>query len=82
MSVIRKKFCSRSHWLVRCCLVKLWPFKYFALTNVIVTRLARRKTKPHPTMSVIVPGRNEAGNMPRLIEEVPEMGWRNRNCVR
>jgi len=56
------------------CLVKLWPFKHFALTNVIVTRLAGPKAKPNPTVSVIVPARNEAGNIPRLIKEVPEMG--------
>ena len=57
-------------------LVKLWPFKSLALTNFIVAR-----PRPHPDLqsrepvvSVIVPARNEAGNMPAIIERIPEMG--------
>ncbi len=56
-------------------LVKLWPFKAFALTNFIVARPC-----PHPTegalpvVSVVVPARNEAGNIPHILERTPEMG--------
>jgi glycosyltransferase involved in cell wall biosynthesis len=46
------------------------------LTNFIVAR-----PRPHPDLqsrepvvSVIVPARNEAGNMPAIIERIPEMG--------
>ena len=57
-------------------LVKLWPFKYFALTNVIV---ARPRPRPEagakrPSVSVIVPARNEAGNISDIFARTPEMG--------
>ena len=57
-------------------LVKLWPFKYFALTNFIVARLRPRSelhAKPS-SVSVIVPARNEAGNIPDIFARTPEMG--------
>jgi len=55
-------------------LVKLWPFRWFSLTNLFV---ARPMPEPMPkplTVSVVVPARNEAGNIRRIIEEIPEMG--------
>jgi SAM-dependent methyltransferase len=56
-------------------LVKLWPFRYFALTNVIVARPApEARAAPAPRVSVIVAARNETGNVPRIFAEVPEMG--------
>jgi hypothetical protein len=55
--------------------VKLWPFRYLALTHVIVARPAPRAANvAPPTVSVIVPVRNEAGNIERIVNEVPEMG--------
>src|SRR5207244_8883060 len=55
-------------------LVKLWPFKYFALTNYIITsprpRIGPRK---RPSVSVIVPARNEAGNIPDIFARTPQM---------
>ena len=57
-------------------LVKIWPFHYLALTNVIMARplpeASRRKTSP--VVSVIVPARNESGNIPEIFKRVPEMG--------
>ena len=57
-------------------LVKFWPFKLFALTNVVV---ARPKPQPvnlikKPLVSVIIPARNEEGNISEIITRVPEMG--------
>jgi SAM-dependent methyltransferase len=57
-------------------LVKFWPFKMLALTNFIV---ARTKNFSHsqakkPVVSVIVPARNEAGNIPPIMDRTPEMG--------
>ena len=56
--------------------VKLWPFRYLALTNLIIAR-----PQPHPSekasephVSVVVPARNEAGNIPQIMARVPEMG--------
>ena len=57
-------------------LAKLWPLRWLALTNVLV---ARRRTRVMPSdvapvVSVIVPARNEAGNIPEVFTRVPEMG--------
>jgi SAM-dependent methyltransferase len=57
-------------------LVKLWPFKLLALTNFIVAR-PRAQKKPlakEPSVSVIVPARNEAGNISQIFARTPEMG--------
>ena len=57
-------------------LVRLWPFYLLALANFT---LARLRPKPEliekpPVVSVIVPARNEAGNIRSILERVPEMG--------
>ena len=57
-------------------LVKIFPFYFFALTNVIMARLYPElpvRKKP-PRVSVIVPARNEAGNIAEIFSRVPEMG--------
>lgn len=56
-------------------LVKIWPFKYLALTNFSIARPAPElRTGSEPLVSVIVPARNEAGNIPAIFARVPEMG--------
>lgn len=57
---------------------KLWPFSLLALTNFVV---ARRSAFPRtdeqertPRVSVIVPARNEAGNIDGIMTRTPEMG--------
>lgn len=62
-------FCNRI-------LVHTWPFKHLALTNVL---LARPKAQPksadvEPLVSVIVPARNEAGNIAGVFARTPPMG--------
>ena len=57
-------------------MVKLWPFKHLALTNMIV---ARPQPRPNPSasppsVSVIIPARNEAGNIPDIFARTPHMG--------
>jgi ubiquinone/menaquinone biosynthesis C-methylase UbiE len=57
-------------------LVKLWPFKHLALTNFVVAR-PRPRLERHakrPSVSVIVPARNEAGNIPDIFARTPHMG--------
>jgi SAM-dependent methyltransferase len=55
--------------------VKLWPFRHMALTNFVVARpLAKLDDDVEPTVSVIVPARNEEGNINRIFKSVPEMG--------
>ncbi len=57
-------------------LVKVWPFNCLALTNFIVARLRpQQKQLPEaPLVSVIVPARNEAGNISHIFVRTPEMG--------
>ncbi len=55
---------------------KVWPFRILALTHFIVIRPKpdRDARMKKPRVSVIVPVRNEAGNIPHVFKRVPEMG--------
>ncbi len=55
---------------------KLWPFCYFALTNFIIARPCPmyRPKERKSSVSVIVPARNEAGNISHILSRIPEMG--------
>jgi ubiquinone/menaquinone biosynthesis C-methylase UbiE len=57
-------------------LAKIWPFKIFALTHIVVAKpCANNAALLHaPKVSVIVPARNEEGNIARIFASVPEMG--------
>jgi len=55
-------------------LVRLWPFRLLALSNMMVARRAPRPLTAEPRVSVVVPARNEAGNVPAIFDRVPEMG--------
>jgi SAM-dependent methyltransferase len=56
-------------------LVKLWPFKHLAWTNIIVARpRPRAPSVTKASVSVIVPARNEAGNIPEIFARMPRMG--------
>jgi ubiquinone/menaquinone biosynthesis C-methylase UbiE len=60
-------------------LVKIFPFNQLALANFLIARPARRcfatiTGEYEHTVSVIVPARNEAGNIPQIFDRVPQMG--------
>lgn len=63
-------------------LAKIAPFRWFDLTNVFVARPApaspsgrRFGASGHaPTVTVVVPARNEAGNIARILDETPQLG--------
>ena len=55
-------------------LVRLWPFRHLALANFLVARPAPRPLPEEPVVSVIVPARNEEGNIPNILARTPEMG--------
>jgi len=59
-------------------LVNFLPFSWFALTNVMVARPAPASQKAislkTPSVSVIVPARNEAGNIEHILNRVPNLG--------
>lgn len=57
-------------------LARLWPFHQLDLTNFFVARL-RPERSPGRTparVSVIIPARNEAGNIEAIFSRLPEMG--------
>jgi SAM-dependent methyltransferase len=57
------------------CLVKMWPFRKLALTYFIVARPLQPEHLPlEPMVSVIVPARNESGNIPQIFARLPAMG--------
>jgi len=58
---------------VNCYLVRFWPFTALSLSNFFIARPILIPEKL-PTVSVIIPARNEAGNIPAIFERVPRMG--------
>jgi len=56
-------------------IARLWPFRHLALTNLFVARAGPpHRRGPPPLVSVVVPARNEAGNIAAIVERIPEMG--------
>jgi SAM-dependent methyltransferase len=56
-------------------LAPLPVIRHFCLTNWIVARPVMRTAEPHqPSVSVICPCRNEAGNIEQIVERLPSMG--------
>ncbi len=59
-------------------LARIFPFRVAALTNFLIARpQPRTETSAgasEPVVSVIVPARNEAGNIEDIFRRVPEMG--------
>ena len=56
--------------------VRVWPFYFFALTNIFIARQKPHKEekRSEPLVSVVVPARNEAGNIEEIFARTPEMG--------
>jgi SAM-dependent methyltransferase len=59
-------------------LARLWPFRCFCLTHFVSARpvpIAGAMEGPDaPSVSVVIPARNEAGNVPDYFKRVPRMG--------
>ncbi len=57
-------------------LVKIHPFHQLGLANFIVGRLkpSPNHASINPSVSVIIPARNEAGNIDNIFKRIPEMG--------
>lgn len=67
-------------------LVKFWPIKIFALTNFVLARpcpshiqhqaekAAKEQGYIKQSVSIIIPARNEAGNIPKIFTRTPRMG--------
>lgn len=54
-------------------LVRFWPFHELALSNLVIARPAPERAE-EPIVSVIVPARNESGNIKAIFERTPRMG--------
>jgi SAM-dependent methyltransferase len=55
-------------------LTKVSPFSAFSLVNFMVARPAPVAQARPPKVSIVVPARNEAGNIEAIFERVPKMG--------
>jgi ubiquinone/menaquinone biosynthesis C-methylase UbiE len=55
-------------------LVRLWPCTQLALANFIIARPQPRPVSVEPSVSIVVPARNEAGNIKAIFERVPRLG--------
>ncbi len=55
-------------------LARLPFFRSLALSNFTVARPVEHSPVPLPSVSVIIPARNEAGNMPAVFQRMPRMG--------
>lgn len=60
--------------LVNRYLAKIWPLNLFDLTHFLVARPTKILQRPAPRVSVIVPARNEAGNIPAIFDRTPKLG--------
>ena len=54
-------------------LVRFWPFYHLAISNFVIAR-PRPEPVAKSSVSVIVPARNESGNIKAIFERVPQMG--------
>jgi hypothetical protein len=52
---------------------KIWPFSIFCLTHFLVARLPMPAPAPLK-VSVVIPARNEAGNIEAALQRTPDMG--------
>ena len=57
-------------------LARIWPFNSAVMTHVLVARanLAGYTAVKEPSVSIIIPARNEAGNIASIFSRTPEMG--------
>jgi SAM-dependent methyltransferase len=55
-------------------LVKLWPFNGLAWVNLLTARPTAVPAQSAPSVSVIIPARNEAGNIEAAFQRVPALG--------
>jgi len=54
-------------------LVRLWPFHNLALSTLVIARPSPGRIRD-ASVSIIIPARNEAGNIKAIFERTPQMG--------
>lgn len=55
-------------------LANLWPFSILGLIHYVVARRIVPEKSGNPSVSIIIPARNEAGTIARIIHEIPTLG--------
>lgn len=55
-------------------LARLWPFNELALANFVLARPQSQAPRQEPMVSVVIPARNESGNIQAIFERTPKMG--------
>lgn len=61
-------------WLLNRYIAPLPLFRALALVSVYVARPLPKGNEPLPSVTVVVPARNEAGNIENIVRRVPAMG--------
>jgi SAM-dependent methyltransferase len=64
------------HQLLNHLFVRFWPFRHLALTNFVVARPrpAEIIAEHAPHVSIIIPARNESGNIDSIFSRTPPLG--------
>ncbi len=55
-------------------LVRLWPLYELALSNFVIARPHPEPVHTEPSVSVVIPARNESGNIKAIFNRTPQMG--------
>jgi hypothetical protein len=51
---------------------RIWPFYHLALTHVLIARpTPEDRVDPEPPLSIVIPARNESGNIPEIFKRMP-----------
>ena len=63
-------------------LIRLWPFKHLAMTHFMVARPKPKgwNQNKKPSVSIIVPARNESGNIETIFKRIP-VGFKNPELI-
>ncbi|MDB5239099.1 MAG: glycosyl transferase, family 2 [Candidatus Parcubacteria bacterium] len=61
-------------WLMNVILANIWPFSHMGLIHYAALRKAGLRTQARPSISIIVPARNEAGTIEKIVRDLPELG--------
>jgi len=55
--------------------VNIWPFSRLGVFRYVVARkVVHEKSPVHPSISIVVPARNEAGTVEKIVHELPLLG--------
>ena len=71
--IIFPKYLPLISWFFNSCIANLPLFRHLSITNFIIVRPINEKTKEY-SVSIIVPARNEKGNIENAILQTPAFG--------